>query len=107
MSVNGFKPISEWVEGDWIAVIALGVFTLFLIGGGLVMFLSWTISTLIGRTLGGTVRDPAQWGLDFAFTAVFLALLLLYVAIMAVRISRFERAIAEERRLHADRRVRV
>ena len=47
----------------------------FLIGGGLVMFLSWTVSTLIGRTLGGAVRDPAQWGLDFAFTAVFLALL--------------------------------
>jgi 4-azaleucine resistance transporter AzlC len=47
----------------------------FLIGGGLVMFLSWTSSTLIGRTLGDVVRDPAQWGLDFAFTAVFLALL--------------------------------
>ena len=47
----------------------------FLIGGGLLMFLSWTSSTLIGRTLGGAVRDPAQWGLDFAFTAVFLALL--------------------------------
>ena len=36
MSVNGFKPVSEWIEGDWIAVIALGVFTLFLIGGGLI-----------------------------------------------------------------------
>jgi len=47
----------------------------FLIGGGLAMFLSWTTSTLIGRTLGGAMRDPAQWGLDFAFTAVFLALL--------------------------------
>jgi POT family proton-dependent oligopeptide transporter len=34
--VEGFKPISQWVEGDWIAVIALGVFILFLIGGGLI-----------------------------------------------------------------------
>jgi 4-azaleucine resistance transporter AzlC len=47
----------------------------FLIGGGLAMFLSWTTSTLIGRTVGGALRDPARWGLDFAFTAVFLALL--------------------------------
>jgi proton-dependent oligopeptide transporter, POT family len=31
-----FKPISAWVEGDWIAAIALGVFILFLIGGGLI-----------------------------------------------------------------------
>lgn len=47
----------------------------FLLGGGLVMFFSWTTSTLIGRTIGDFVRDPARWGLDFAFTAVFLALL--------------------------------
>ena len=47
----------------------------FLLGGGVVMFLSWTTSTLIGRTVGGALRDPERWGLDFAFTAVFLALL--------------------------------
>jgi 4-azaleucine resistance transporter AzlC len=47
----------------------------FLLGGGLAMFASWTSSTLIGRTIGGALRDPARWGLDFAFTAVFLALL--------------------------------
>jgi 4-azaleucine resistance transporter AzlC len=46
-----------------------------LLGGGLAMFVSWTSSTLIGRTIGGALRDPARWGLDFAFTAVFLALL--------------------------------
>ena len=47
----------------------------FLIGGGLAMFASWTISSLVGRTVGGALEDPARWGLDFAFTAVFLALL--------------------------------
>lgn len=47
----------------------------FLLGGGLAMFASWTISTLIGRTIGGALQDPSRWGLDFAFTAVFLALL--------------------------------
>jgi 4-azaleucine resistance transporter AzlC len=47
----------------------------FLLGGGLAMFISWTTSTLIGRTIGGVLQDPSRWGLDFAFTAVFLALL--------------------------------
>lgn len=47
----------------------------FLLGSGLVLFVVWISSTLIGRLLGGTFHDPAQWGLDFVFTAVFLALL--------------------------------
>jgi 4-azaleucine resistance transporter AzlC len=47
----------------------------FLLGGGVLMFLSWTTATLVGRTVGGALRDPERWGLDFAFTAVFLALL--------------------------------
>ena len=47
----------------------------FLIGGGVVMCASWTTSTLIGGSLGNAVSDPARWGLDFAFTAMFLALL--------------------------------
>ena len=29
---------------------------------------------LVGTQLGGLVADPARWGLDFAFPAVFLAL---------------------------------
>ncbi len=47
----------------------------FLLGGGLAMFVSWVVSSLVGRTVGGALEDPARWGLDFAFTAVFLALL--------------------------------
>ena len=46
----------------------------FLIGGGIVMAGSWTVSTFVGGALGGALEDPARWGLDFAFTAVFLAL---------------------------------
>ena len=34
--VTGLKPVGMWNEGDWIAVIAIAVFTLFLIGGGLI-----------------------------------------------------------------------
>jgi 4-azaleucine resistance transporter AzlC len=47
----------------------------FLVGGGLLMFLAWTGSTFAGGALGGVVKDPSRWGLDFAFTAVFLALI--------------------------------
>ena len=47
----------------------------FLLGGGLLMFVAWTGSTLIGGLFGSVVEHPARWGLDFAFTAVFLALI--------------------------------
>ena len=47
----------------------------FLLGGGLLMFLAWSGSTFVGGAFGGAVEDPARWGLDFAFTAVFLALI--------------------------------
>ncbi len=32
-------------------------------------------STIAGFTTGGLIPDPEKWGLDFAFTAVFTALL--------------------------------
>ncbi len=46
-----------------------------LLGSGLALFLAWTGSTLAGRALGSVLQDPAKWGLDFAFTAVFITLL--------------------------------
>ena len=39
------------------------------------MLLAWTGSTFAGGALGVVVEDPSRWGLDFAFTAVFLALI--------------------------------
>lgn len=47
----------------------------FLLGSGLVMFVAWLAATVVGRFLGAAVSDPARWGGDFAFTAVFVALL--------------------------------
>ena len=47
----------------------------FLLGSGLVLYVAWVGSTVIGRALGDVVHDPARFGLDFAFTAVFLSLL--------------------------------
>jgi branched chain amino acid efflux pump len=48
----------------------------FLIGSGLVLFVCWVGSTAVGVVAGGVVEDPQALGLDFAFTAVFLVLLL-------------------------------
>ena len=47
----------------------------FLVGSGLVLFVAWNTATVVGRVLGEVVSDPALYGLDFAFTAVFLAML--------------------------------
>src|SRR6266581_8812002 len=47
----------------------------FLLGSGLILYIAWVSSAVIGRTAGAWIQNPAQWGLDFAFTAVFTALL--------------------------------
>lgn len=47
----------------------------FLLGSGMILFIAWVSSTVIGQTIGAFINNPAQWGLDFAFTAVFTALL--------------------------------
>ena len=47
----------------------------FLLGSGLTLFVAWLGATLIGSLLGGAIGDPTRFGLDFAFTAVFIALL--------------------------------
>src|SRR5260370_8471812 len=47
----------------------------FLLGGGLMLFVAWVSSTVVGQTVGASIQNPARWGLDFAFTAVFITLL--------------------------------
>jgi len=46
-------------------------------GGGLALWVSWMTSTLAGWYFGATIADPARFGLDFAFTAVFLSLVII------------------------------
>jgi 4-azaleucine resistance transporter AzlC len=73
----------------WLALIAHGVndesFALttarrnppdpwFFIGSVVAMYGSFIAGALLGALLGGLVRDPGRYGLDFAFPAVFLAL---------------------------------
>jgi len=47
----------------------------FLLGSGLLVFVAWVSATAIGVTAGGLITDPARYGLDFAFLAVYVALL--------------------------------
>ena len=46
-----------------------------LLGSGFPLMAGWIGGTVGGHILGAVVPDPAAWGLDFAFTAVFLAML--------------------------------
>ena len=48
----------------------------FMLGAGVLAWIAWVSATLAGRMLGAVIADPAAYGLDFAFTATFLALLL-------------------------------
>lgn len=48
----------------------------FYLGVGTLCWFAWMFSTLVGRVLGAFIDDPTKYGLDFAFTATFLALLL-------------------------------
>ena len=55
--------------------IAGGSGPAFMLGAGTLAWIAWVGSTLSGRLLGAVIDDPATYGLDFAFTATFLALL--------------------------------
>ncbi len=46
-----------------------------LVGAGLVLYAAWVSGTAIGVAFGDVIGDPARWGLDAAFPALFLALL--------------------------------
>ncbi|THB73526.1 MAG: branched-chain amino acid ABC transporter permease [Desulfobulbaceae bacterium] len=48
--------------------------TWFLLGGGLCVQTAWCGGTMIGHRLGAIIQNPEQYGLDFAFVAVFTAL---------------------------------
>jgi len=47
----------------------------FLLGAGVMIWCAWMGATITGRMVGALIPHPEAFGLDFAFTAVFLALL--------------------------------
>jgi len=50
-----------------------------LVGSGLLLYVLWVGSTALGTILGGTLGDPNGLGLDAAFAALFLTLLVPYL----------------------------
>ncbi len=46
-------------------------------GGGLTLWVGWMMATLSGWYFGAIISDPSRYGLDFAFTAVFLSLVII------------------------------
>ncbi len=38
-------------------------------------YLTWVTMTTLGHLMGAAIRDPARFGFDFAFTAIFLVIL--------------------------------
>lgn len=46
----------------------------FLLGGGILVMVAWSLGTLAGHGLGVSIRHPGRFGMDFAFTAIFTAL---------------------------------
>ncbi|NIW85807.1 MAG: hypothetical protein GWN09_04290 [Gammaproteobacteria bacterium] len=52
-----------------------GLSLAYLFGLGLPLWLTWVSATVAGALLGNLVRDPSKMGFDFAFSAVFLSLL--------------------------------
>ena len=75
------KFISLFVMNDESWALTMGHFARggsnggFLLGSGLVAFVAWTGATIVGQTLGSALQDPRALGLDFAFSAVFIGLL--------------------------------
>ncbi len=47
-----------------------------IVGGGLVLYAAWVGGTAAGVLFGDLIGDPARLGLDAAFPALFLALLM-------------------------------
>ncbi len=54
----------------------------FLLGSGLCIYFFWNLATLLGATMYSRIdrylSDPSVLGLDFAFTSVFIALLIFF-----------------------------
>ena len=46
---------------------------------GVSLFVFWNIGTILGVLLGGILEDPGSWGLDAAFPAAFVALLVPHI----------------------------
>lgn len=49
------------------------------LGASVTMYVSWQLSTLLGITIGQTLPNAANWGLDFAMSVTFIGMIVPYV----------------------------
>lgn len=63
---NWAYSMTKWKNGDTNAALLLGT--------GLCLFVSWSGSTIAGYLIGSGITNPEKWGIDFAFTAIFIFL---------------------------------
>src|SRR5579863_3794166 len=64
-------------DENWAVTMAAGErphWGAFFLGTGWLLWLAWLTAGVLGYLLDAIVPDPKRWGLDFAFTAVFLTL---------------------------------
>ncbi len=76
---RAYASIATLTDASWALTAAYinggGQDRAFLAGTGLTLLVPWVGGTIVGQLVGARVPDPARWGLDFAFTAALLALL--------------------------------
>jgi 4-azaleucine resistance transporter AzlC len=65
------------VDESWAVSSRRGFDFRVLVGAGAVLYAAWNLGTAIGVLGGGALGDPKRLGLDAAFPALFLALLVL------------------------------
>lgn len=88
--------VAPWLHGAWWRRLLIGQLTVdeswalsnqgggrfdpqILLGAGLVLYAAWVVGTAIGLAGGGFLGKPETLGLDAAFPALFLALLVAQV----------------------------
>ncbi|MEB3231998.1 MAG: AzlC family ABC transporter permease [Leptolyngbyaceae bacterium] len=57
------------------------------LGASVTMYGSWLLSTLLGITIGQTLPNAANWGLDFAMSVTFIGMIVPYVKTQPMAIA--------------------
>jgi predicted branched-subunit amino acid permease len=81
-----FRPWQRWLGAFFLAdetwatserrALVQPLTPAFYAGAGLTLYLAWILGTALGTVLGSLVRNPERLGLDFAFPAVFIGLVM-------------------------------
>lgn len=78
---GGVRPLALFVMADEVWAIAmrrardLPLTPAFYFGLGATLWVNWVVFSTLGALSGPLIEDPVAYGLDFAFVAIFMALL--------------------------------